>query len=81
MADLAEFVDCTSLKISYDVMGLATVNYVVVRSEAGFPSDSFLNNVEAGGRVFKGYVTSISVSPIQNTDWYESHVSLISLAE
>ena len=80
MAELTEFVDCTSLNISYDIMGLATVNFVVVRNEEGFPSSDFLNDIEAGGRTFTGYVTSITVNPIQNTDWYESHVTLISLA-
>jgi len=80
MAELTEFVECTSLSISYDEMGLATVNFAVIRNEEGFPSSSFLNVIETGGRVFTGYVTNITVSPIQNTDWYESHVTLISLA-
>lgn len=81
MAGLTEFIDCTSLSISYDIMGLATVNFIVVRNEAGFPSAKYLNGISAGGREFEGYVTSITVSPIQNTDWYESHVTLIALAK
>lgn len=80
MADLIEFIECTSLSISYDIMGLATVNFVVVRNEEGFPSSELLNQIETGGRIFTGYVTNITVNPIQKTDWYESHVTLISLA-
>lgn len=76
-----EFIDCTSLSISYDVMGLATVNFVVVRDEAGFPSNDFMNYISAGSRTFEGYVTSINITPINNTSWYEAHVTLIALAK
>jgi hypothetical protein len=81
MADLIEFIECTSLSISYDNSGVATVNFIVVRNKDGFPSDSYLNNISAGGQSFSGHVTNITVSPIQNTDWYESHVTLVTTTQ
>lgn len=68
------FVDCTSLNISYNVMGLATVNFTVVSDEAGF---NVRNSISAGGRTFSGYVTSAYVRRIPNTNWYETNVTLI----
>jgi ABC-type microcin C transport system permease subunit YejB len=82
MADSVEFIDCPSLSISYDTMGIATVNFTVVRNEPGWPSSDIMNKIEAGGRVFEGYVSSASLSQIPNTgSWFETRVTLISLAK
>lgn len=83
MADVnVEFVDCTSLSISYDVMGIASVNFTIVRNSEGWPTASIMNRVEAGGRVFEGYVTSAGLSQIPNTSgWYETRVTLTSIAK
>ena len=80
MAEDVEFIDCTSLSISYDIMGIATVNFTVVKNSPGFPTTS-MNVISAGGRVFEGYVTSASLTPIPNAaGWYETRVTLVSLA-
>ncbi len=72
---MAEFIDCTSLNISYDVMGRATVSYVVVHDRQEFIT---YNSIEAGGQIFTGYVVSASMNQIPNTqNWYETHVTLI----
>jgi len=83
MADAnVEFVDCTSLSISYDVMGIASVNFTIVRNTEGWPTASIMNIVEAGGRVFEGYVTAAGLSQIPNTSgWYETRVTLTSIAK
>jgi hypothetical protein len=79
---IVEFIDCTSLSISYDVMGIATVNFTVVRNDANWPSSSVLNDIEAGGRTFSGYVTNASISQIPFTnEWFETRVTLISIAK
>ena len=78
MAIVKEFVDCTSLSISYDIMGIATVSYVIVSNEPGLKSK---NPIQAGNRTFTGYVSSISMNQIVNTNWYESHVTLIATTE
>ena len=81
MEELIEFIECTSLNISYDNSGVATINFIVVRNEAGFPSNSYLQGIDAGGQTFSGHVTNITVSPIQNTNWYESHVTLVTTTQ
>jgi hypothetical protein len=72
---MAEFIDCTSLNISYNIMGIVTVSYTVVHNTPGFV---VYDSITAGGRVFTGYVTNASVNQIPNTDgWYETHATLI----
>lgn len=78
---MAEFIDCTSLSISYDIMGIATVNFTVVSDSPGFPSMS-MNTLSVGGRIYEGYVTSASLAQIPNTTgWYETRVTLTSIAK
>ena len=71
---MAKFIDCTSLNISYNVMGQATVTFTVVSDSPGF---NVYTTIDAGGRTFTGYVTSAYVRQIPNTTWYETHVTLI----
>lgn len=75
MADeyLKEFIDCTSVSISYDIMGIATVSYILVRNVPGLKA---WHPVTFGGRTFEGYVSSINLNQIQGTSWYENHVTL-----
>lgn len=68
------FIDCTSLSISYDVMGIATVNYVIVSDD---PTMQAYSTLTIGGRTFDGYVSNINMNMIPFTDWYENHVTLI----
>ena len=78
---MAEFIDCTSLSVSYDIMGIATVTFTVVSDSPGFPAMS-MNTLSAGGRIFEGYVTSASLTQIPNTTgWYETRVTLTSIAK
>jgi hypothetical protein len=69
------FIDCTSLNISYDIMGIATVTYTIVSDEPSW--DGVANEIPAGGQTFRGYVASASMTQIPFTSWYETHVTLI----
>jgi len=72
---MAEFIDCTSLNISFNVMGIATVSYTVVHDSPGFVTH---DSVSAGGLSFTGYIINASVDQILNTsNWFETHVTLI----
>jgi hypothetical protein len=72
---MAEFIDCTSLNISYNTMGIATVTYTVVHDTQGFV---VYNSISAGGQTFRGYITNASMNQIPNTEgWYETHATLI----
>jgi len=73
---MATFIDCTSVNISYNIYGLATITYTVVSDTGGikhFGKDS----ITIGNRTFYGYIASASVNRIPNTSWYESHITFI----
>ena len=80
---MASFTECTSLNISYDVMGRATVSYTVVHTDKNitpFPEGGSQSSISAGGRTFSGYVANASMVQIPNTKWYETHVTFIAVA-
>jgi len=72
------FIDCTSLSISYDVMGIATVSYTIVSNTEGI---KYYTTIDAGGRTFTGYVANASLRQIPETTWYESNITLIATTE
>jgi hypothetical protein len=73
--EAVEFIECTSLSIQYDVMGIATVTYTVVANRADLIA---YETITAGGITFEGYVANASVNMIPDTSsWYETHVTLI----
>jgi hypothetical protein len=73
---MARFIECTSLSISYDILGVATVSYTVVTDTPGLEGQLY-NQIIAGGQIFSGYITNANISPIPKTDWYEIHATLI----
>lgn len=75
---MTDFIECTSLNISYDVMGIATVSYTVVHNT---PTTFYYPVIEAGGQIFRGYVASASMNPIPNTTWYESQITMIATTD
>jgi len=72
---MAEFIECTSLNVSYDIIGIATITYTIVSDTPGLKAYNELQDV--GGQTFRGYVTNAALNQIQNTDWWESHVTLV----
>lgn len=72
---MASFIDCTSLNINFNVMGIATVTYTIVTDDPNF--DQIEETIHAGGKTFRGYATNISMNQIPNTGWHEIHVTLI----
>lgn len=79
---LKKFIECTSVSISYDIMGIATISYTIVSNRPGL-------NVSVGGsndptnvtyhisnQTYHGYVTSAILKQIPGTGWYESQVSI-----
>jgi hypothetical protein len=76
---MAEFIDCTSVSINYDVMGIATVSYTIIADTPGIKA---YDNVSIGDKTFNGYVTNVYAQPVPNTSkWWESHVTLVSTAQ
>jgi len=76
---MAEFIDCTSLNIGYNVMGIVTVSYTVVHNSFDFVT---YNTISAGGQNFTGYVINASLNQIPNTaNWFETHVTLLATTD
>jgi hypothetical protein len=72
---MVEFIDCTSLNFSYDVMGLVTVNYTVVQDSATI---KVYTSISAGGQNFSGHIMNASLNPIIGSDgWYETNCTMI----
>lgn len=69
------FVDCTSLNINYNIMGIVTISYTIVQDT--YDVNNIENSISAGGQTFSGYVSDVSVGPIPRTNWYEVHITLI----
>jgi len=78
MAILKEFIECTSVSISYDIMGVATVSYTVVfQTDGSDPEFIYYNPVEYGKRTYTGYISNMNINTIPETEnWYECQVSL-----
>lgn len=73
---MAKFIDCTSVNISYNIYGLATVTYTVVSDTSGIQHFG-TSSIHIGNRTFYGYIGSAYVNRIPNTTWYESHITFI----
>ena len=76
------FIECTSLSVSYDITGIASVSYTVISDEAGMKA---YDSVTIGNRTFTGYVTSATYSVIPRSEdsfggWYQTQVNLLALA-
>lgn len=72
---MPEFIDCASINVSFDIMGIATVSYTIVSSSTTMGSLS--NSISIGGQTITGHVVAASMSMIPNTEWTETHVTLV----
>jgi len=72
---MEKFIDCTSLNVSFDIMGRATVSYTMIHN---VPEFTVVDTINIGGEIFKGYVVNASMNSIPTAaGWYETHVTLI----
>jgi hypothetical protein len=79
MAEELEFIDCTSLSINFDIMGIATVNFTIMANTPGIKTR---NSIKAGGGTFNGYVANVSSTPLLNASkWYANNITLIATKE
>jgi len=74
MACTNSFIECTSLSFSYDIYGIVSISYMMVHNDPNF---CYVTEIRAGGKVFSGYVSSMSLKQITGTSgWYETSVVL-----
>jgi len=84
MAVVVEFVECTSVSITYDIYGVATVTYTVVyqTDNSDDPPFIYYNPVTYGGRTYTGYVSNMNLNKIPETEnWFECQVTLTTTTE
>lgn len=62
------FIDCSSISINYDQMGLATINFVVISVN---PEPSTYTELTFGGVTFTGFLTNIELRRMPGTLVYE----------
>jgi hypothetical protein len=74
--DDVTFIECTSLNISYDVMGLVSISYTVVSNTPGM---KIFGVVEGAGFSYSGFVTNASYNPLVNSTWFETHVTIMAV--
>lgn len=77
-----QFIECESLNINYNIMGIATVTYTIITNTY---SPTTFSSIFAGGVSFRGVVTNVHKQPIPKTEnaadgpWYTVNVTLIAL--
>jgi hypothetical protein len=76
---MPDFIECTSVNISYDILGVATINYTIVTDTPGLEG-KLLNQIIVGtpSKTFTGYITNATMTPIPKTDWFEINATLVS---
>ena len=80
-ADLGftEFIDCSSINVNYDELGVATISLTVIAVSAS-PEDTSRYNILTLGEVeFQGYVSSLIIQKLTGTSVYEHKYTIIGL--
>lgn len=75
------FVECASLNITFNVMGIATVSYSIITDTPNMNQIDDTLPLQAGGKTFTGFVTAASMRQIPKTTWYEINVTIVATAE
>jgi hypothetical protein len=71
-----EFIDCASLSINYDELGIATIGFTVVASKSEPVDTQVYTDMTFGGVHFTGHITNLTVRRIAGTIVYEHRYSL-----
>lgn len=68
------FIDCSTVNISFDIMGIATVSYTIISDS---PTTQAPTSMSLGAVSVDGYIASASMTMIPGTDWYETHITMV----
>jgi hypothetical protein len=77
---MTQFKECESISINYNIMGIATITYTIISSEA---APSISNTIRAGDVNFTGIIMNVYTQPIPKTEnaiggyWYTTNVSMV----
>jgi len=70
-----EFLDCATLNINYDKLGIATLTFTVISVNAD-PKPSLYTELEFGGITFTTFVTGIELRKLPGTLVFEHKYNL-----
>jgi hypothetical protein len=68
------FIDCSSININYDMMGIATITFAVISVS---PDTTTYTSLTFGGVTFTGFITSVEVKRMPGTTVYEQRYSFV----
>lgn len=71
-----EFIDCSTISINYDQLGVATVGFTVIASNPGPIDTSVYTDLTFGGINFTGFITNLDIRKIPGTVVYEHKYTL-----
>ena len=80
---MVDFIDCASINVTYNVMGIATINYTIINNEGSSAHTG--NSITIGGKVFNGAITNLAKHPIPRSNYddrgpfYEINVTMIAV--
>lgn len=84
---MTEFIECGSAVISYDRMGIATLNYTVITTDQAAISFAGKETVTFGKTAFTGYVMNVAINPISsvtggsNEVWIAASITLVATTD
>ena len=70
-----EFIDCSTLSISYNIRGQANLSFSVVSTRKDLLND--YTNLSYGGVNFNGYINDVSLQKIPGTVIYQFQLNII----
>lgn len=80
---MISFIECESITVSYNTMGIATISYTLISDS---DSINLQNTITVGGVVFKGWITEVYQQQIPRTEysstgsWYSTNVTMIAVS-
>lgn len=71
-----EFIDCDSISINYDILGVANVSFTVVATQAEPTDTNQYTTLIFGGIEFTGHITNLEIRQVPGTLIYEHAYTL-----
>ncbi len=77
---MTQYYDCSAERITYSIMGIATVNYTIISDT---PTPHISSTFTAGNQTFEGIIMNYSTQLIPKSEhsdsggWYMTNVTLV----
>ena len=66
-----EFIDCDTISISYDILGIANVSFTVISISATPINPSQYTQLTFGGITFTGFISNLEIRRIEGSSVYQ----------